>query len=58
MRQLDLQLAFTSPGAAGKDVENELRAVDDPAIERVLEVALLGGREVVVDDHEVDVEAT
>ena len=52
LRQLDLQAAFPRAGAAGEDIEDELRAVDDLDFERFFEIALLGGRQVVVeDDH-------
>ena len=40
--------------AAGEDVEDERCAIDDLDVERTLEVALLGGAEIVVDhDHVV-----
>ena len=54
LRELDLQLAFARPRAAREDVENELRAIDDLAIERVLEVAQLRRRQLVVEDDDVD----
>ena len=40
----------------GEDVEDQRDAVDDVAREQLLEVALLRGRELVVEHHEVDVE--
>ena len=43
LREFDLQLAFARAGAAGKNIQDELRAVDDFAIERAFEVALLVG---------------
>ena len=39
--ELDLQLAFGAARALGEDVEDQAHAVDDPAFERALEVALL-----------------
>ena len=41
LRQFDLELAFAGAGVARKDVEDELRAIDHPHIERALQVALL-----------------
>ena len=51
--QLDLQLSLPGPGAAGEDVQDELGPVDYLAVECALDVALLGRREVVVEDHGV-----
>ena len=51
--QLDLQAGLASARAPHKDVEDQLRAVDDTHPEDLLEVAALGWREVVVDDHGV-----
>ena len=39
LRELDLQLAFARPRAPREDVEDELRAIDDLALEALLEVA-------------------
>ena len=41
--QFDLQLAFVSAGALGKDIEDKASPVHDPALEQTLQVALLGG---------------
>src|SRR5829696_7279799 len=41
--KLDLELAFTSPGAPGENIEDQLRSVENLAIERLLEVAQLCG---------------
>jgi hypothetical protein len=43
LRELDLQLAFAGARAPREDIENELRAVDHPPIERRFEVAQLRG---------------
>ena len=51
LRELDLQLALGRDGVLREDVEDQLRAVDDSRVERVLEVALLRRVELVVDDH-------
>ena len=53
LRELDLQLALGRDGVLGEDVEDQLRPVDDTSVEGVLEVALLRGIELVVDDHAV-----
>ena len=51
LRELDLELALGAHGVLGEDVEDQLRPVDDARLERVLEVALLRGLELVVDDQ-------
>src|SRR5690606_4517111 len=53
-RELDLQLAFGRARALREDLEDELRAVEDPAAaaERLLDVARLGGGELVVEHDE------
>ena len=53
LRQLDLQLAFPRPRAPREDVEDELRAIDDLAVERLLEVAQLRRAQLVVEDDDV-----
>ena len=55
LSELHLQLAYAAAGALREDVEDQRRAVEDPAIERLLEIALLGGRERRVEDHETGV---
>ncbi len=56
-RQLDLQHGLLGRRARGEDVEDDLLAVDDAQAGRVLlPVALLGGRELVVEDDEAAVE--
>ena len=54
LRQLDLKLAFTRAGVRGKNVENELRAVNHAAADSLLHIAKLNGREIVVHDYERD----
>jgi hypothetical protein len=52
--QLDLEAPLVRRRAAGEDIEDERRAIDDLDIECTLEIALLGGAEIVVDhDHVV-----
>ena len=53
LRQFDLKLAFAGSRVAGEDVEDQLRAVDDAHIEFALQVALLRGREFVVEDRQL-----
>ena len=57
LRELDLELALGADGVLGEDVEDQLRAVDDARRERVLERALLGRVELVVDDEHVGAES-
>ena len=49
--QLDLELAVGGDGVLGEDVEDQLRPVDHARVERVLEVALLRRRQLVVDEQ-------
>ena len=42
MRQFNLQLAFPAAGVAGKNIQDELGAVDDPRIHFFFYIALLG----------------
>ena len=51
LRKLDLKLALGTDGMLGEDVEDELRAVDDARLQRVLECALLRGAQFVVDEQ-------
>ena len=51
LRELDLELALGAARVLGEDVEDQLRAVDDPRLEEVLEPALLRGLELVVDEQ-------
>ncbi len=55
LRQLHLPLAFTRSRAAREDVEDQLRSIDDLALEPVLELAQLAGRQLVVEDDHVHV---
>ena len=55
LRELDLQLAFARARAPREDVENQLRAIDDLAADRLLDLAQLRRRQLVVEDDDVDV---
>ena len=55
-RQLDLRLALQGVGVLAEDVEDHRRAVDGRATEQLLQVVLLGGRQLVVEHDGVGVE--
>ena len=55
MRELDLKGAFAGLRAFAEDVEDEAGPVDDLAVPGTLEVALLDGAELGVDDGDGDV---
>ena len=55
LRELDLQLAFARARAPREDVEDELRAIDDLAADRLFDVPQLRRRQLVVEDDDVDV---
>ena len=55
LRELHLQLAFESAGPLGEDVQNERDAIEHAAFELGLQVALLGRRERVIEDHDFGV---
>ncbi len=52
LRELHLQLPFFGPRALREDVENQLRPIDHPAAAELLEIARLGGGQVVVEDDD------
>ena len=56
LRELDLELAFARAGPPREDIEDQLRAIEDGDVRRLLEVAQLGRAELVVDDDEIGVE--
>src|SRR5678815_3782 len=53
LRQLHLELTFSCSGTAGKDVQNETRAVDDFRIECFLNISRLTRREFVIENDNV-----
>ncbi len=57
LRELDLQLAFARPRAPREDVEDQLRAVDDLAADRLFDLPQLRRRQLVVEDDDVDVQS-
>src|SRR5581483_1905282 len=44
LRKFDLQLSFTGAGVAREDVEDELRAINHPGTDNLLDISLLGRR--------------
>ena len=54
LRELHLQPALERARSPREDVENETDPVEHPALEKRLEIALLGRREAVVEDGELD----
>lgn len=55
LRQLNLQLALPSPGALGKDVQDQRGAIQDFTIEDFFQVAALRRRKLIVKDYGVDI---
>ena len=53
LRQLDLHLAFARAGALREDVEYERRAVEDFAVEYLLQIAALCRGELVIEDDRI-----
>ncbi len=53
MRQLHLELSFTGARMTGKDVEDELGAIDHPQVEHALQVTLLRWRQLVIEDDQI-----
>ena len=51
---LHLQAAFMGASVLGKDLEDDLRPVEHPSLERQLEVALLARAQIFVADDEVE----
>ena len=61
LRQFHLEAPFSGARPAGEDVEDELGAIDDPCGSATgrdsgLDIALLGGSEVVIDDDDIGFE--
>src|SRR5262249_14889332 len=55
LRELDLELAFPRPRPPREDVEYQLRPIDDRAADLLLDLPQLRRRQLVVEDHDVDV---
>ena len=56
--QFHLQAAFPRAGPAREDIEDQLGAIQHPYLQGVFEVALLGGREIVVEHHQIGANGT
>jgi hypothetical protein len=57
LRQFNLQFALFRAGALRKNVKDQRRAIQDFAVEYPFQIAALGGRKFVVEDHRVDIRA-
>ena len=53
LRELDLELALEAAGALREDVEDEAVAIEHAAPDELLEIALLAGRERMIDQDDV-----
>lgn len=53
LRQLDLQLAFMAARTLREDVQDQPGAVDHAPLQVALQIALLTGRQGVVDQHQI-----
>lgn len=54
LSQLNLQLTFAGLCALREDIENQRCAIEDLAIELLLEISALGGGEFVIEDDRVN----
>jgi len=52
--QFDLQTAFPGTRTRGEDIEDQLSPIDDFGREQFFQITLLGRRQVLVEDHDVD----
>ena len=55
LSELHLELALARAGVARKDVEDELRAIEDATGQRGFKVAQLRGRKIAIEDNEIGV---
>jgi hypothetical protein len=53
LRQFDLQLALGARGPQGKNIENQTGAVDDAAFQQAFQIALLGRRQIMVENYQI-----
>ena len=53
LRQFHLQLTFPRARVPRKDVENQLRAIDDARVNHSFDVALLRWREIVIEQNHI-----
>ena len=57
LREFHLQATLTRMGARRKYIQNQLGTIDDFGVQLFFEVALLRGREVVIEDHQAGARA-
>ncbi len=55
LRQLDLQLAVLRLRALRKNIENQLRPIQNLPLENLLQIAALRGTQLIVENHRADV---
>ena len=55
LSQFHLKLSLSCPSPTGKDIQNELRPVDNAAANFSFDIALLGGRKILIENHYVDI---
>jgi hypothetical protein len=53
LRQFHLKLAFAAARMPRKNIQDQLRAVDDPALGELLDVALLHRRKIAIKDNQL-----
>jgi hypothetical protein len=56
LSKLDLNLTLVTLGTLGKDIENEASAVDHTHFQVALQIALLCGRQSMIEDHKLSTE--
>ena len=56
LRQFHLQLAFAGSRVPRKNIEDQLRAVDDPPLNDLFDIALLRRTEIVIEEQNVGVD--
>ena len=56
LRKFDLEFALVRTRTLGEDVEDETGAIDDAALGILFQIALLHGRERVIDEDQIGVE--
>ena len=53
LRELDLELAFRAMRPLRKNIQNQAHPIDNAAVERPLQIALLRPRQGMIEDHDV-----
>src|SRR6476469_3682125 len=52
LSELNLQLAFVTARTLSEDIQDQTDAIDDAAGELLFEIALLGGRQLMIEDNQ------